>query len=257
MQVFATFVHPSYRLVNPGESSPRESAPSQSGASTSFRKATGKSPEPLSVAVVDDDESVRLFIKTILDQTREFACAGCYPSGESALSGVPGSGARVVIMDIRLPGMSGIECTRRLKAMLPGLFIVFVSGLDKRRAFSRALEAGADDFLAKPFSASQLLETLMACRSRMQSPVAGLQLTARARLVKSAPRDCPKLTVRQDELMELLSKGYLYKEIADRFGVSLSAVHGMQHRVFRKLHATNSREAIRKWHETRRGSGRG
>src|SRR2546425_12666814 len=104
------------------------------------------------VAIVDDDERFRLVVQGILDQERGFRCVGSYSSGEEALMGIPQSGAQVVVMDVKLAGMSGIESTRRLKALLPHIIIVIITGLDDPRTIDLARECGADGFLAKPFT---------------------------------------------------------------------------------------------------------
>jgi len=82
------------------------------------------------VAIVDDDENDRLLMRRILHRTTQFQCVGSYSSGRDALAGIPSLNCAVVLMDIRMPGMSGLECTRRLKAMLPGLAVVIVTMLD-------------------------------------------------------------------------------------------------------------------------------
>jgi len=204
------------------------------------------------VAIVEDDERFRLLLQEILDQSRKFHCLGSYSSGEEALARIPQSGAQVVVMDVKLPGMSGIECTRRIKALLPRLIIVMITGLDDRRTIDLARECGADQFLPKPFTSRQLLTMLSFCIPRPKSQLAQEPPSgkgARHRGLRGRP-----LTDRENELMQLLSEGFQYKEIAANWGVSVSAVHGMQHRVFQKLRVANAREAIRKWQKIQRDS---
>src|SRR5947208_13768113 len=104
---------------SPGASSPGPPH-RHKGASKPLAVPLGK----VAVAIVEDDERFRLLLQEFLDQSRKFNCVGSYSSGEEALIGIPQSGAEVVLMDIRMPGMSGIECTRQLKALLPRLIIV-------------------------------------------------------------------------------------------------------------------------------------
>src|SRR5713226_2002368 len=106
--------------------------------------------EPIKVAIVDDDGRARWFVRRILEQSGEFSCAGCYASGEAAIREVPKISPKVVLMEVRMPGISGIECTRRLKAMLPGLIVVLVSRLLDSQTMSKALQAGGDGYLTKP-----------------------------------------------------------------------------------------------------------
>ena len=204
------------------------------------------------MAVVDNDQNFRLFVRDILEQGREFHCVGCYASGEAALIGIPQSGAQVVFMEVKMSGMSGIECTRRLKSLLPDLIIVMVTGLDDLRTIELARECGADRFLPKPFTIAQFLDALSFCVPGPKSQIAH-QLRSggggRHRGLSARP-----LTARENRLMEHMDAGLLYKEIADRTGVSESAVHHMQSRIFKKLGATNKIEALRKWKEGARRS---
>src|SRR6267378_2143242 len=110
--VFADTSPVNRTAVNSDKLSSRKPTPSQSGAAGASAKGAAtpkrveKSTDVFPVAVVDDDENQRLFIKSMLDQTPGFSCVGSYSSGEAALTGIPGSGAKLVLMDIRMPGMS-------------------------------------------------------------------------------------------------------------------------------------------------------
>ena len=204
------------------------------------------------VAIVDDDENFQLFVREILDQTREFHCVGSYSNGKAAVSGIPQSGAQVVFMDVKMPGMSGIECTRRLKALLPHLIIIMVTGLDDPRTIGLARECGADRFLPKPFTAVHLLATLSFCIPRPKVETAKLQPTGKSARHRGIRRR--SLTPRENRLMEYMAQGLPYKQIAARTGVSESAVHHMRSRIFKKLGVTNKVEAIRKWKNDNRRS---
>src|SRR5438034_7951201 len=181
------------------------------------------------VAIVDDDENFQFFVREILDQTREFHCVGSYSNGEAAVIGIPQSGAQVVIMDVKMPGMSGIECTRRLKALLPHLIIIMVTGLDDPRTINLARECGADRFLPKPFTSAHFLATLSYCipRSQLQSAEAQPSGTGqRQRGSRGQP-----LTDRENEFIKYLAEGLPHKQIADRMGVGFWRVHRLQRQV--------------------------
>jgi DNA-binding NarL/FixJ family response regulator len=201
----------------------------------------------IGVAIVDDDENFQVFLRDIVDHTRQFRCVGSYTSGEAALIGIPHSGAQVVLMDIKMPGMSGIECARRLKALLPHLIIVMITGLDDPRTIDLARESGAGRFLPKPFTASHLLATLSFCIPPPKSQIA--HQLPRGGGGGHRGLSAPSLTARETRVMEYMDAGLLYKEIVDRTGVSVSAVHHMQSRIFKKLRVTNKVEALRKWKE--------
>jgi len=206
----------------------------------------------VAVAIVEDDERFRLLLQEFLDQSRKFNCVGSYVSGEQALIGIPQSGAQVVVMDVKLPGMSGIECTRQLKALMPQVIIVMISGLDDPRTIDLARECGASAFLAKPFTPGRFLDTLSFFVPRRKSQVAQPPTSgeaARHRGLRGRP-----LTARENRLMEYMAQGLPYKEIAEKTGVSLSAVNGMRGRIFKKLGVTNKVEAIRKWRNNNRRS---
>jgi len=211
------------------------------------QKQVAQAADVVPVAIVQVDEDQQLCIKNILGHSRQFACAGCFSSGESALAGIPQSGAQIVLMDVKLPGMSGIECTRRLKALLPHLIIVMVGGLDDPRTISMAGQCGVDEFLVKPFSPEQLVATMSLSLMQSQSEITQQQPSGRGASRHGLPGW--SLTARQNRLMEYMAKGLPYKEIAARTGVSEAAVHGMRRRVFRTYGATNKTEALQKWKE--------
>lgn len=182
------------------------------------------------VAVVDDDEDVHLLIKDILQGTREFNCVGCFSNPADALAGLPALRPDLVLMDIRMPGGNGVECTERLKRAIPRIKTIMVTGVRDADSVAKASKAGADGYLIKPVTADQYLAAL---RFAFKDPA----------------RDCLPLSGRDDEVMRCLADGLLYKEIASRLGISYSAVHKHQHRIFLKLRASNRAEAIRNWRD--------
>ena len=236
--------------MNPPHS-PSPSSPTgphrHKGTSRPLAVALGK----VGVALVGDDPSFHVFLKASLDQTRQFQWVGSYSSGEAALTGIPHSRAQVVLMDIKMPGMSDIECGRRLKALLPHLIIVMITGLDDPRTIDLARESGAGRFLPKPFTASHLLATLSFCIPRPKAQITKTQPSGKG----ASPRGHRgrSLTARENRLMEYMAEGLTYKAIADRTGVSESAVHHMVTRIFRKLEVTNKIDAVRKWKNNNRG----
>jgi len=110
----------------------------------------GATEHQVAVSFVDDGENDRFLIKRTLDQMQGFYCLNFYSSGEAAMVGIPRSTAQIVLVDIRMPGMSGIECTRRLKALLPRLNVIILTVVDDVTTFRLAVEAGCDAYLIKP-----------------------------------------------------------------------------------------------------------
>ena len=201
--------------------------------------------KPIRVAIVDDEEESRLLLQDILARSGEYECAGSYSSGEEAIREIPAAKPTIVLMDIRMPGISGIGCMRLLKALLPGLIVVLVSGMVDAETVSMALEAGGDSYLTKPFTVAQCLATLtFALRYRDH----GVRDTDGVHTLSTKQHSQrAELTEREKAVMNGLSEGRLYKEIADKLGISYSAVHKHQQKIFKKLHVNNRTEATKRW----------
>ena len=118
------------------------------------------SDKPIRVAIVDGDNDTRFVLHRILEQSGEFHCVGIYTCGEAAIRDVARLRPAIVLMDIHMPGTSGIQSMRRLKSLMPDLSVVLVSGLADPETMSEALAAGGDGYLTKPFTPSQCLATL-------------------------------------------------------------------------------------------------
>ena len=235
-----------------------ESAPERSGnirwvetfGNNRLRDVLWVREEPIAVAIVDGDAETRFFLQRILEQSGGYRCVGSYTSGEEVLREIPGIQPRIVLMDVRMPGISGIECMRRLKARLPGLIVVLVSELTDPETMSAALAAGGDGYLTKPFAIAQCLATVrFSVRPYHSAPPERAEVNASS---TRGGEEFTRLTDREHQVMSCLAKGLLYKEIADELRLSFSTVHKLQHRIFLKLHASNRTEAVTKW---RNGNG--
>lgn len=211
---------------------------------TSKRKA-----EMLSVAVVEDDPRVRGSLVSILGQDPGCVCTADYPDGESAIAGLSENPVRVVIMDIHLPGMSGVECVSRLAPLMSGTqFIMLTVAKDSDNLFN-ALAAGATGYLLKPVRARELLD---AVRDVNQG---GAPMTSSiARRVVAAFRPKPasnpqveSLSEREQEVLALLSEGLLYKQAADKLGVSVNTFCEYIRRIYRKLQVHSRQEAVERF----------
>jgi len=188
-----------------------------------------------SFAIVDDEDSIRLILCKILEDSGNFRCVGTYASGEEAIRGAPGMSPEVVLMDIRMPGISGIECMGLLKKTMPGLIVVLVTGLADPETMAEALAAGGDGYLTKPFTASQCLATVtFALRGQTPSSTGGGDA-------------CSRLTKQENEVMRCLAEGLLDKEIADQLCISSWSVRKHLRKIFPKLHVGNRTEAAREW----------
>ncbi len=206
-------------------------------------------PDTLSVAVVEDDPRVRGSLVGILGQDAACDCISDYPDGESAVAGLVENPARVVIMDIHLPGMNGVECVRKLAPLMPDTqFIMLTVAKDSDNLFN-ALAAGATGYLLKPVRAKELLD---AVRDVNQG---GAPMTSSiARRVVSAFRPKPTanprveaLSEREQEVLALLSEGLLYKQAADKLGVSVNTFCEYIRRIYRKLQVHSRQEAVERF----------
>ena len=209
-------------------------ARSDTGPSPCFRS---NNPEHLiKFCVVDDDWYDRLHAKRTLEKSGGFVCAGLYANGSEALSEIPLVIPEAVLMDIRMPGISGIECMRRLKGKLPGLLVILVSGLHDRQTISAALAAGGDGYLTKPFTVAQCLATItFAFRQRGPMAQSGASLLL------------PVLNQREIVVMECVVHGLLNKQIADKLGLNIHMVKYEVRRIYAKLGAPNRAAAISRW----------
>ena len=197
------------------------------------------------VAFVDDDENDLLILRHLLQQFGEFVCVGAYRSANEALEGIPKVRPRVVLIDIRMPGMDGHECARRLKIISPKLKIVFVTALQDLDTVNRALLVGTDGYLTKPVSAAQCLAVLKLALCRTTTP--SRETCAFSGSEVGSPQTHSLLTWRENQVMKLFAKGLLSKEIADQLGISFAAVHKHQLNSYRKLGAHTRTEALNKW----------
>lgn len=203
----------------------------------------------IKVAIVEDDIRIRESLLGILEGVADFQCWRTYASGEEALEEVPRQPPDVLLMDIKLPNMTGIECVARLKEKLPALPVVMLTVFEDSDNVFKALEAGACGYLVKRTPPADLLEALR------QVSTGGAPMTGRiARMVVQSfqrmglsKRETENLTQRELEILELLAKGDLCKEIADKLHLSLRTVHTHLKNIYGKLHVRSRTQAVLKY----------
>jgi DNA-binding NarL/FixJ family response regulator len=207
---------------------------------------------PLKFVIVDDDENDLLIMRQTAEKSGEFVCVGMYRSSNEALTEIPKVRPHVVLMDVRMPGMDGNECARRLKFVMPQLPIIIITGLLDLDTMNHSLQTGADGYLTKPVSAAQCLAMLkLSVRTDAQCQKEMNRLRVSDRGAAGMERK-PLLTTRENEIMVLLAEGLLDKEIADKLGISYSTVHFHLHNIFQKSAAENRVEAVARWRDARR-----
>src|ERR1051325_1103778 len=200
-------------------------------------------PETPTIAVVDDDGDMHQFLKDLGDGGHFKVASACYNAAQ-AMERLPGEQPDAVIMDIRLPDMSGIECTAKLKTILPKLPIIILTGFPDGRNFFRSLMAGARGFLVKPVAAQEFLDAINEVLDggiALAKPVVPylVQLVHQIRQVSQENH----LTRREEEILSCLFEGMQDKEIASTLGIGTATVHTHMHRLLDKLDV-HSRQAI-------------
>lgn len=203
----------------------------------------------INVSIVEDSRGTRESLSELLKRSPGLRCVGAYPNGEAALREMPGQAPDVVLMDINLPGMSGIECVARLKEKAPKTQVLMLTTYEEGDLIFESLRAGANGYLLKNMPPSELVnavEQVHAGGSPMSMHIAR-KVVSHFQQIKQPSSEMEKLTKRELEILALLAKGFLYKEIADQLGISLSTVRAHLHTVYEKLHVQSRTEAVVKY----------
>ena len=207
----------------------------------------------IKVAIVEDSRTTREGLRTIINLAPGHECVCACETAEEALRVVPKYEPNVVLMDIQLPNMSGIECVARLKKLLPGVQVIMVTVYeDPDRIFS-ALRAGASGYLLKRSAPEQVLGAI---RDVLQGGAPMTGEIARKVIVhfqeqSTSAAEVEKLTAREREVLELVAHGFINKEIADRLSVSVEAVRWHLKHIYAKLHVHSRTEAALKFRPSR------
>jgi DNA-binding NarL/FixJ family response regulator len=210
---------------------------------------------PVRVALVEDQRDTRESWSRLISSFQDFTCICTCASGEEALRMIPVEKPDVVLMDVFLPRMSGIECTSRLKAMLPEIPIVMLTASDEDEILFLALESGADGYLLKRTKPMELRDALLDVLSGgapMTSEIAR-HVVASFRLKGSGLDPSISLTTREEEILVLLTKGYSNKEIADYLNLSIETVRSHLKNIYTKMHVRSRAEAVAHYMSKRPG----
>jgi len=204
---------------------------------------------PITVSIVEDDRETRETLATRINCTPGMKCLAVYATGESALTGIPGKKPDVALVDINLPGMSGIECVAKLKVQLPKLQVLMLTTYEDRDMIFNSLRAGAKGYLLKNMPATELtqaIEQIHAGGAPMSMQIARKVVDYFDQLPRPAAA-MEKLTKREQEILALLAQGFLYKEINEKLGISLYTVKAHLHTIYEKLHVQSRTEAVVKF----------
>ena len=205
------------------------------------------------ISIVEDDPVIRAGWVKIINRATGYRCLSDFGSAEAALAALPENPPDFVLMDINLPGKSGIECTRELKRMLPKVEIVMLTMFDDRDNLFEALRAGASGYLLKRTTAKALVEALSEVKAggSPMSPQIARQVVNFFRHHEpeqaAVQSGVEKLSTREHEILKCLAEGRHYKEIADQLGLSMDTVRTYIRRTYEKLHVHSRTDAVGKY----------
>ncbi len=200
----------------------------------------------MNVALVEDNDQLRGTLARVLNRAPDCRCVGQFATAEAALAELPALRPDVVLMDINLPGMNGVECVRRLKQLLPETQVVMLTAYEDTDNIFNALAAGATGYLLKRTTSAELVAALrevMAGGSPMSAHIARKVVQSFQKPAPAAP-PTENLSPREQEVLDLLAQGLIYKEIAERLGVSYETVHTHIRRIYEKLQVRTRTEAV-------------
>jgi len=203
----------------------------------------------ISVSIVDDEPSLRQSIATFINGSPGFRCVSTYGGAEAALQGLPADRPDVVLMDIHMAGMDGIECVQRLKALLPAIQIVMLTVYEDTDQIFKALAAGASGYLLKRLTPTKLLDAIRevhAGGSPMSSSIARKVVASFQKAGPATDQDA-LLSPREQMVLDCLAKGLAYKQIADQMGISVTTIRTYLRRIYEKLHVQSRSEAVAKY----------
>jgi DNA-binding NarL/FixJ family response regulator len=207
----------------------------------------------IKVSIVEDDAKLRQTLARYLATQHGFNCVSVYSNAEAALGDLPKVRPDVVLMDINLPGMSGIECVAQLRRLMPSLKIIMLTVFEEGEQVFKALSAGAFGYLVKSNRPAKIIEAIREVHAG-GSPMSGniarkvvqtFHAQAAAQAARSAETDA--LSARELEVLQALSKGHTYKQIAADLDISLGTVRTYIQRIYEKLHVHSHAEAVMKF----------
>lgn len=203
----------------------------------------------IKVSLVEDSEQLRGTLARVVGRADGFECVSQYGTAEDALESLPKDKPNVVLMDINLPGMNGVECVRKLKQALPDTQVVMLTAYEDTENIFNSLAAGASGYLLKRSSSAEILQAIKDVLK------GGSPMTAHIarKVVQSFQRSGPSqqatenLSQREQEVLDALAQGLIYKEIAEKLGISYETVHTYVRRIYEKLQVRTRTEAVAKF----------
>jgi DNA-binding NarL/FixJ family response regulator len=204
---------------------------------------------PTSVSIVEDNEQLRMTLARVINRAEGFRCLSHYGSAEDALKDLPQVRPEVVLMDINLPGINGVECVRQLKQLLPQTLVIMLTVYEDTDNIFAALAAGAAGYLLKRTTSAELLEAIREVQRGGSPMTTHIARKVTQSFQKAGPSSQPteNLSQREQEVLDCLSQGLIYKEIAEKLGISYETVHTYIRRIYEKLQVRTRTEAVAKF----------
>jgi DNA-binding NarL/FixJ family response regulator len=203
----------------------------------------------ITVSIVEDNDQLRGTLARVISRAPGFQCLAQYANAEAALEAIPKERPNVVLMDINLPVMNGVECARRLKQLAPETQVVMLTAYEDTENIFNSLAAGASGYLLKRTSSVDLLTAIRDVHkggSPMTTHIAR-KVVQSFQKAGASPQQTENLSPREQEVLDCLSHGFLYKEIAERLGISYETVHTYIRRIYEKLQVRTRTEAVAKF----------
>ena len=205
----------------------------------------------ISVSVVEDNEELCKTLEMMINATTGLSCVSCHLTGEEACKVIPKVAPDIVLIDLGLPGISGSECIQHLKKEIPKInFLVLTIKEDDADVFG-ALKAGASGYLLKSSSPSEIIESIRELFDGGAPMSANIARKVVSHFQKESSEKSAYhhlLTSREREVLELLSIGRYYKEIASELYISMETVKSHCHNIYEKLHVSSRTEALNKYY---------
>jgi len=208
---------------------------------------------PTSVSIVEDNDKLRATLAKVIGRADGFKCVSDYGNAEDALADLPKVKPDVVLMDINLPRMNGVECVRQLKTLLPATQVMMLTVYEDTENIFNALAAGASGYMRKRTPAKQLVEAIHEMKrggSPMTAHIARkvvLSFQKAAAAATKTANELSELSEREQQVLDLLAQGLIYKEIADKLQISYETVHTYIRRIYEKLQVRTRTEAVAKF----------
>lgn len=203
----------------------------------------------ITVALVEDDPGIRQSLADLINAASGFICDGVYPDAHCALVELERHAPDVLLLDINLPDMSGVECLRRIRLKNSNIQVLMLTVYDNEELLFQSLTAGANGYLLKRTPPAQLLEAITdVCRGH--APMSGQVARRVVQYFHDRGKSVPEqthLTAREHQILELLAQGYRYKEIAAHLDIRFDTVRSHLRNIYEKLHVSSRTEAVVKY----------